>query len=227
MLLLFSTYSNRFFCVGRQKPGLYIKCLLLGLRSDLESSPVSNTLRVLFSNRIRFTPKWVILANSSDVSFSCYDLTGTSEVRGGEGHGAQDQRLWLPGVLSQDQGWREGGVWDGHQGSATGQETMQERRLRSALKLQLQLTQGCGGVGGGGGRSQPRKNVPHLCLRCHRFGLRWWSITGMMEESQTRPKPKRESYMQKIMGLYTCSSEAIIFSFHKKKKKVKCGFWIH
>lgn len=136
--MFFSTYINRFFCVGRLVPGLYIK--------KLTSIYYSQTVCFLQSKIFFPQNRWCDIG-SSDVSFSSHDLTGTGEVRGGEGHGAQDQRLWLPGVLGQDQGRREGGVRDGHQGSSAGQETMQEKRLRSALKLRLTRGGGRRGVG--------------------------------------------------------------------------------
>lgn len=40
----------------------------------------------------------------------CYCFLGAGEARGGEGHGQQDQRLWLPRVLGQDEGGGAGGV---------------------------------------------------------------------------------------------------------------------
>lgn len=59
--------------------------------------------------------------------------TGAGEVRGGQGHGQPHQRLRLPGVLGQDEGRRAGGVRDGHQGGAAGQEAGQEGRLQPAI----------------------------------------------------------------------------------------------
>ena len=50
------------------------------------------------------------------------DETGTGTARGRTCHGRKDQCLLIPGVLSQNQGGCEGGVWDGHSGSSADQE---------------------------------------------------------------------------------------------------------
>ena len=49
------------------------------------------------------------------------DEAGAGEARGGSDDGREDQRLRLPRVLGQEQGGRQGGLRDGHQGRAPGQ----------------------------------------------------------------------------------------------------------
>ena len=99
--------------------------------------------------------------------------TGAGEVRRGEGHGEPHQRLRVPGVLGQDQGRSAGGVRDGHQGGAAGQEARQEGRLHCAIERQG--TQGW--VGRGGGR--PGQVTPPLCvLWGTKLGTIDWGIIG-------------------------------------------------
>jgi len=66
--------------------------------------------------------------------FSVDVQSGAGEGGRGAGHDQPDQRLRLPGVLGQDEGRRAGGVRDGHQGGAAGQEARQEERLRPAIE---------------------------------------------------------------------------------------------
>lgn len=57
------------------------------------------------------TPRGQLLLCSGNVSQPCfYCFLGAGEAGGGEGHGQQDQRLWLPRVLGQDEGGGAGGV---------------------------------------------------------------------------------------------------------------------
>ena len=52
------------------------------------------------------------------------DEAGAGEARGGSDDGREDQRLRLPRVLGQEQGGRQGGLRDGHQGRAPGQSVL-------------------------------------------------------------------------------------------------------
>ncbi|KAG9332404.1 hypothetical protein JZ751_014502, partial [Albula glossodonta] len=75
----------------------------------------------------------------TDVILMCFsidspDSLGASKARGGAGHGKPNQRVWLPGVFSQDQGRCAGSVRDGHKGGAAGQETWQEECLPAAIE---------------------------------------------------------------------------------------------
>lgn len=60
--------------------------------------------------------------------------SGAGKAWGGQRHGQPHQCLWLPGVLSQDQGRCAGGVWDGHQSGAAGPQAQEEGRLPAAVR---------------------------------------------------------------------------------------------
>ncbi len=60
-------------------------------------------------------------------------LLGAGEAGGGPRHGQPHQCLRIHGVLRQKQGRRAGGVRDGHQGGAAGQEGQEEQQVPAAV----------------------------------------------------------------------------------------------
>lgn len=80
------------------------------------------------------TPQERLLLCSGNVSKRCFScFLGAGEARGGKGHGQQNQCLWLPGVLGQDEGGGAGGVRDGHAGRPAGAQEQEAQRLPAAV----------------------------------------------------------------------------------------------
>merc|ERR1711971_363372 len=68
------------------------------------------------------------------------DEAGAGEARGGPDDGREDQRLRLPRVLGQEQGGRQGGLRDGHQGGAPGEEEKEKQVHHLLKRLPLPLS---------------------------------------------------------------------------------------
>lgn len=79
----------------------------------------------------------LILASRLDmlvISFELYLHLGARKGRGRARHVQPHQRLRLSRVLSQDERWRERGLWNGHQGRAASQETGQKKWLSAVIE---------------------------------------------------------------------------------------------
>lgn len=103
-------------------------------------------------------------------------LTGACEARGGEGHGQPHQCLRLPRMLCQDKRRREGGLRDGHQGRAAGQETWQEECVPAVIEASTWTgrRQGKGRAMRGGPENSEREGMGQdwvgLSFRCGCIG---------------------------------------------------------
>jgi len=92
---------------------------------------------ILFYMMHSFKINVFILASRLDmlvISFELYFHLGAREGRGRARHVQPNQRLWLFRVLSEDERWRERGLWNGHQSCAASQETGQEEWMSTVIE---------------------------------------------------------------------------------------------